>query len=689
MRTEVLRTGFQVNGNRIDFLSGEFHYWRVKKENWDPILDRLIAMGLKVISTYVPWNFHATLGSYDFRGETDPQRDLAGFIDLVKRRNLWMMIRPGPYIYAEWKYGGVPKEAYQLHRFDDRFKSLASKYIAAVCNDCVVRNLSTRGGPIFVLQADNEIDPWVRSYREELGLSKAWGPFKDFLTDEYKTVVELNKAWGSEYRSFEDVRPFEEHPLKTALPGEKGIFTRYLDYRSFLDWAIERILSWVVDEYRRNGVDVPIITNTYDDFVFHDLTKLSRIVDLPCMDIYLSKHLPDEEFLKLSYWVRVYSAYSKFPIATEFQSGIWIDSLYSTGPIDGRHEKLLGLAAMAWGLKGWNWYMAVGRDNWTCAPINEWGLINPDVYDALTRLSSFYEKIRPYELIRLTGLALSHYRPQLLLGLPSELLSQDWGTCFKSLHKAGLDFTLYNPEIDAERRPFVLYAGNEMMRRKDAVNLLRSCQGGSHVVFFRTFPSKDFSGEELDEFNFMPRPIGTRGEPRGRQMLVELSFRNSVTTSLIDGFRFYDGEWGEKISLNGISKTSAYADSEPVIGEHVVGFSKEIGSGRATIVGLEPTPDVIRFLVRGFSISLPGRALTPDTHIALHHDAKDNSRYVVFMINSSSRPQLASMKLYLPSGRYRFAAIQSKDEGVIEGDGEFHQYIDWKDGEIIELTQIQ
>ena len=689
MRTEVFSTGFQVDGNRIDFLSGEFHYWRVKRGNWESIFDRLIAMGLKAVSTYVPWNFHAVHGSYDFRGETDPQRDLAGFIDLVKSRNLWMMIRPGPYIYAEWKYGGVPKEAFQLHRFDGRFKSLASKYISAVCGDCIVRNLSTRGGPIFVLQADNEIDPWIRFYREQLGLSKTWGPFKDFLAGKYKTIVELNRAWESQHHGFEDVWPFEEHPLKTELPIGKGIFTRYLDYRSFLDWAVEQTLSWVVEEYKRNGVDVPIITNTYDDFVFHDLTKLTRIVDLPCMDIYLSKHLPEEEFLKLSYWVRVYSAYSKLPVATEFQSGIWTDSLYSTGPIDGRHEKLLGLAAMAWGLKGWNWYMAVGRDNWTCAPINEWGLINPDVYEALTHLSSLYQKVRPCQLIRLTGLALCHYRPQLLLGLPSELFSEHWGTCFRSLHKTGLDFTFYNPEIDAERRPLVLYAGNEMMWKKDAANLLRSCKGGTHVVFFRSFPSRDFSGEELDEFNFMPRPIGTRGEPRGRQMLVELSFRNSIATSLIDGFGFYDGDCGEKITLHGISKASAYTDSEPVLGEHVVGSSKEIGSGRATILGLEPTADIIEFLVRGFSVSLPGRALTPDTHVAVHHDTGDNSRYVVFMINNSSRPQLASMKLNLPLGRYRFTAIQSKNEGVIDGDGELHQFIDWKDGEIIELAQIR
>ncbi len=692
MTTEILQTGFHVGGKRIDFVSGEFHYWRVKKENWDKVIERLVSMGLDVVSTYVPWNFHAVDDHFDFRGKTDPQRDLAGFIDLVKKRSLMMMIRPGPYIYAEWKYAGVPKEAFMHHRFSAQFKLMGSKYIKAVCDDCIVPNLSTRGGPIFVLQADNEVDPWVRFYREQLGLSQGNGPFKEFLIEKYGTLENLNRAWGRRYDDIGQVRAFEEHPLMGGDPPEDGIFEKYLDYRSFLDWSVEQIIAWVADEYRRNGVDVPIIANTYDDLTFHDVSRLRRIVDLPCMDIYLAKHLPESEFLKLSYWVKAYSAYSKFPLATEFQSGIWLDSLYSTGPIDGKHQKLLGMAAMAWGLKGWNWYMAVGRDNWTCAPVNEWGLVNPDVYEAIKCISNVYNRVKLYDLRRLTGLAMAHYRPQLLLKHPPEILSDQWawGVCFGGLHQAGLDFTFYNPEIDEERRRFVLYAGTEMMRQPDARNLSKLCQSGAHVIFFRKFPMVDFAGNELQEFRDMPRPAGSRAEPRGSSMRVQISFGDHTRTLTTRGFEFYEGEWRDKISVRGIRKTSAYVDSEPVLEDHTVGLSKSVGDGRITLLGLDPTSSLIEFLIKAFSIPIPVTATTPFTHASLHQDIETESRYVLFMINNSSQRQLASAMLNLPPGKYRFTAFGSENQGMVEGGiVNLNQNMDWKDGEIVELIQTK
>jgi len=689
MRISINRYGFTLNNKKIEFLSGEFHYWRVKRENWDKIMNRLKEAGLEIISTYIPWDFHKIGDEYDFEGNTDPQRALNHFIDLVERKDFLMTIRPGPYIYAEWKYGGVPEEAFRHHRFSEEFKRLASNYIRAVCQESIVPNQVTKGGPIFVLQVDNEVDPWVRYYREQLGLCRGRGPFKDFLIEKYGDISKLNNAWASNYDSFEEIEAFEEHPLAKGSMQPHSMI-RYLDYRAFLDWCVEKIISWARDEYRKNGVNIPMLVNTYDDPVFHDLIKLGRVVDLPSMDIYLKKHLPESEMLKLSYWVKAYAAYTVFPIATEFQSGIWTDALYTTGPIDGTHEKLLGFFAMAWGLKGWNWYMAVGRDNWTCAPVNEWGLINPDVYEAIQGLSKTYKLVKPYVLERLTSVSLVHYRPEMLLRHPSDVLSDkwNWGRCFSSLHKAGLDFTFYNPEADRERRPFMIYAGDGLMWAKDAENLVKSCYEGCHVMFFRKTPLMDFAGEEVKEFSKIPRPIGSRSEPRGSPMTLEISFRNLRKEISTSGFEFFNQQWDEAITVSGVQVKSPYVDIAPTLKEHVVGLTRKLGEGRMTIIGLDPSPCLLEFLIEAFNIKLPARTTSYMCYASLHKDVETESRYVAFAINAAPYRQIVSISLNLPAGNYNFRELKSGKEGTIEGgEVELRQPIGPGDAEVIEFIR--
>lgn len=692
MEVEIRDTGFHVGGKAVDFISGEFHYWRVKRENWPKILQRLRGMGVRVVSTYVPWNFHAVDGGFDFEGKTDGQRDLNGFIDLVKREGFLMMLRPGPYIYAEWSYAGATAEAFKHHRFSVEFRRLASEYIDTVCRVSVVPNLVTRGGPIFVVQVDNEIDPWVNFHRKQLALSRGSGPFKEFLAAKYPTVADLNRAWKSNYASIDEVEAFEDLPERTSDNFSRGLIRRYLDYRSFLDWAVEQTYTWIAESYRRNGVDVPLVVNTYDDPVFHDLTKLRRIADLPCMDIYLTRHMPPQEFLKLSYWVKAYSAYTKFAVATEFQSGTWTDALYNTGPIDGRHQRLIALAAMAWGLKGWNWYMAVGRDNWVCAPINEWGLINPDLYSSMEGVSRLYDKVRPSSLRRITVLALVHYRPQLLLKDPGELFSGEigWGACFRSLHEVGVDFTFFNPQVGEERRNLVLYAGNELMEPEDAENLLEVAKKGSHLVFFRKCPATDFDGHSLAVSEDLPVPAGSVSEPRGKPSLVSLSRGDKRMELTLRGFDFYGESSGDRILLRGVPRRNAYVDEEPSLEEHVVGVSRGVGDGRITILGLDPTTRVVEFLLEAFDVKVPARATTPSTCVSMHEDAGSTSRRVLFVINNSTQRQVASVMVHLPDGSYRYRSLTSEDEGSLDGgSAQINVSVDWKDAAVVEIENVR
>jgi len=76
-RMKVRNCLVEIEGKKIPLISGEFHYWRNFPDQWDNILTRIKEMGLTVISTYIPWNFHELEpGVYDFEGKTNPRRDL-------------------------------------------------------------------------------------------------------------------------------------------------------------------------------------------------------------------------------------------------------------------------------------------------------------------------------------------------------------------------------------------------------------------------------------------------------------------------------------------------------------------------------------------------------------------------------------------------------------------------------------
>jgi len=96
---------FTLNGLPYQIISGEMHYARIPRADWRNRLRMARAMGLNTISTYVFWNLHEPLpGHYDFHG----QNDIAEYIRIAQQEGLNVILRPGPYVCAEWDLGGYP-----------------------------------------------------------------------------------------------------------------------------------------------------------------------------------------------------------------------------------------------------------------------------------------------------------------------------------------------------------------------------------------------------------------------------------------------------------------------------------------------------------------------------------------------------------------------------------------------------
>ena len=96
---------FLLDGKPFQIISGEMHYARIPHEYWRARLKMARAMGLNTISTYVFWNLHEPKpGVYDFHG----QLDVAEFVRMAQEEGLYVILRPGPYVCAEWDLGGLP-----------------------------------------------------------------------------------------------------------------------------------------------------------------------------------------------------------------------------------------------------------------------------------------------------------------------------------------------------------------------------------------------------------------------------------------------------------------------------------------------------------------------------------------------------------------------------------------------------
>src|SRR5580704_3256988 len=96
---------FVLVGKPFQIISGEMHYARIPREYWHDRLRKARAMGLNTISTYVFWNLHEPKpGVYDFSGPLD----VAAFIRAAQEEGLFVIVRPGPYVCAEWDLGGLP-----------------------------------------------------------------------------------------------------------------------------------------------------------------------------------------------------------------------------------------------------------------------------------------------------------------------------------------------------------------------------------------------------------------------------------------------------------------------------------------------------------------------------------------------------------------------------------------------------
>ncbi|HEY3481784.1 MAG TPA: beta-galactosidase [Streptomyces sp.] len=149
--------GFRLDGEPFRVIAGGLHYFRVHPAQWADRLRKARLMGLNAVDTYVPWNLHQPEPG---RFLLDEGLDLPRFLELAAAEGLHVLLRPGPYICAEWEGGGLPswllaEPGIRLRGNDPRYLAAVDAYFEALL-PVVLPYLATNGGPVLAVQVENE-----------------------------------------------------------------------------------------------------------------------------------------------------------------------------------------------------------------------------------------------------------------------------------------------------------------------------------------------------------------------------------------------------------------------------------------------------------------------------------------------------------------------------------------------------
>ncbi|KAL6563290.1 hypothetical protein OROHE_005877 [Orobanche hederae] len=253
--------GIIVNGKPKILISGSIHYPRSTPEMWPDLIQKAKEGGLDVIQTYVFWNGHEPQhGKYNFEG----RYDLVKFIKLVHGAGLYVNLRIGPYVCAEWNFGGFPVwlkfvTGIRFRTNNKPFKTAMQKFTTKIVNMMKAEKLfESQGGPIILSQIENEYGPmehelgqpgreyahWAAKMAVDLGTGVPWimcnintcnGFYCDYFNPNMVNKPKMwTEAWTGWFTSFGNAvpsRPVEDLAFAVARFIQKGgSFINYYMY---------------------------------------------------------------------------------------------------------------------------------------------------------------------------------------------------------------------------------------------------------------------------------------------------------------------------------------------------------------------------------------------------------------------------------------------------------------------------
>jgi beta-galactosidase len=571
--------GLDIDGKHIPVYSGSVHYWRLERDIWPLILDRVQSLGFEMIETYIPWSVHEAAPAVFDWGTTDPRKDFEAFCHLCEERGIYLMVRPGPLINAELTDFGYPEwilldsevqartavgglhldAAWGLHpprQFpvpsyaSPAFYKAVGQWFDKVC-PIIARHLAP-SGCIVAVQSDNESCYLFHDQAYATDYSPASiAAYQRFLNERYGTIDQLNTLYAQQYPAFDAVEPPRDCHIQ-----RRADVPWHRDWVEYKEKYIHQSVVQIAQMLRARGIQgVPI----FHDVAYQYRTPLdiSRMEADPEIDwVGMNLYRAPQGYAGTMQRIRYLAGSTRLPFVPEFGSGIWSHHTRTPTPAE---EEFTTLAALMYGMRAVNFYMIVERERWQGSPITRHGTYRPGFADLYRQLSTFLQKYpignfqrRPwlvvllnYDLGRYLEMTSTlHYAHVDLLGLPDELgkvdldlgfrcdvaseadhhRSDNWlGTVFTQLNQRHVDYDIADTHIDPHRLrqyPIACVPTVDFMDVKDQQQLLDYVEQGGCLIIGPEVPDLDSNLRPHSILNAVVHEPGEASYGRGRIIWV-------------------------------------------------------------------------------------------------------------------------------------------------------------------------
>ncbi len=282
---------FTKEGKPYFLISGEVHYFRINPKLWKNHLQLLKQSGANTVSTYIPWDWHEfEEGNFDFSGKTHPARNLLRFIKLCKEVKLDLIVKPGPYILAEYENQGLPgwllkklsKNAFAL---DENGHIISPDLVSYMSNEfldytfkwydkvlpIVSEHQVFNGGPIVMMQVCNEIGVFQWLSGKSDYNPKVIKLYKEFLIKKYGKIENLNSVYSTNYSSFDELQAPTER-IKT-----KSDYCAYFDFHLFFREYYSNYISILKNKIRSYGITIQL-THNIPGWIYGNASELPMLI---------------------------------------------------------------------------------------------------------------------------------------------------------------------------------------------------------------------------------------------------------------------------------------------------------------------------------------------------------------------------------------------------------------------------
>ena len=339
---------FLLNGQPFVVKAAEVHYPRIPRPYWEHRIKMCKALGMNTVCIYIFWNIHEQReGVFDFTG----QNDVAEFCRIAQRNGMYVIVRPGPYVCAEWEMGGLPwwllkKKDIRLRERDPYFMERVKIFEQKVGEQLAPLTIQN-GGPIIMMQVENEYG----SYGEDK-------PYVSEIRDMLREIYSPNPSLAREERGH------------TKAQGQESILLFQCDWSS---------------NFEKNGLDDLVWTMNFGtganiDQQFRRLSELRPDAPKMCSEFW-------------SGWFDKWGARHETRPASDMVAGI--DEMLSKGISFSLYMTHGGTSFGHWaGANSPGFAPDVTSYDYD-APINEQGLTTPKYYELREMMQKYSDKKLP------------------------------------------------------------------------------------------------------------------------------------------------------------------------------------------------------------------------------------------------------------------------------------------------------